>query len=260
MGVAFPFIRRLLSFNGDDYQPVEVVLLSKNDPDTGLRVMNSIEAHDLGITRAAFTNGRSPYGYIPAFNVGLFLSANEDDVKEAIMQGHPAGQVLDTEFQDDPIDEELRIALDFDGVIADDAAERIYQRDGIDAFHAHEREKAEEPHAPGPMATLLHRVAEIQQHELQKAKDTPGYKPRIRIAIVTARNAPSHARLVATLRHWGINVDETFFLGGIDKRDVLEVFRPHIFFDDQLKHLSGTSGLLPSVHVPFGVTNRAEEE
>lgn len=257
-GVAFPFIERLLGLNDANRNLVEVLLLSRNDPDTGLRVLKSIESHRLNISRAAFVRGRKPWRYIKAFSVSLFLSACEHDVKEAIMEGHPAGLVLGTQYTDDHRDHELRIAFDFDGVLVDDQAEKVFQEHGLARFHSSERASALEPHAPGPLQELLIKIANIQAAERQKAVADPAYQPRVRLAIITARNAPAHERMITTLRHWGITVDETFFLGGIDKRRVLEVFAPHLFFDDQRLHLDANSGSIPCVHVPFGELNGKE--
>lgn len=257
-GVAFPFIRRLLSLNGesDDDQPVEVILLSRNDPDTGLRVFNSIQAHNLGITRGAFVTGRAPFRYAAAFNACLFLSANEKDVRDAMLAGHPAGLVLTSGYEDDMTDEELRVAFDFDGVLADDEAEIVFhETKQLSAFHEAEQAKVLSAHNPGPLKDLLTKIAALQSRERRKALADDTYESKVRIAIVTARNAPSHKRMITTLREWGIQVDETFFLGGIEKRRVLEVFAPHIFFDDQRIHLDPASSLLPSVHIPFGIKN-----
>lgn len=163
-GAAFSFIRRLLSLNklAPHDPPVEVILLSRNDPDTGLRVMNSIKHHNLPITRAIFLQGRSPQNYIPALKISLFLSENEIDVRQAILAGHPAGQVLKTSAYDDPDDTELRIALDFDGVLADDEAESIYQETkDLNEFHTHEQKRANTPHNPGPLAEFLKKISRI---------------------------------------------------------------------------------------------------
>lgn len=257
-GVAFPFIKRLLSLNEKDpNSPVEVILLSRNTADTGLRVFKSIEAYSLGISRAAFLGGGSPYLYIKAFSCSLFLSANERDVKDAIMHGAPAGLVLESDFTDDPDDRELRVAFDFDGVLADDEAEVAYHdsRD-LAAYHQLEKERAEQALSDGPLKELLEKIAQLQTRELAKAKEDPSYQPMIKTAIITARNAPAHERLIHTLRSWGITVDSTFLLGGMEKARILEVFRPHIFFDDQKVHLDTSCGIVPSVHVPFGITNR----
>lgn len=257
-GVAFPFIRRLLSLNklNPNDPPVEVILLSRNDPDTGLRVMNSIEHYKLPMTRAVFLQGSSPHVYIPAFDIELFLSANPTDVKQATIAGYPAGQILRGIIEDDISDEQLRIAFDFDGVIADDEAETVYQgTKDLKDFHGHETDKVDIPHNPGPLKNFLARISDIQKLELKKQEDDPSYIPVLRISIVTARNAPSHKRVINTMRHWGILANEAFFMGGVDKSKVLEIMNPHMFFDDQKLHLEASSSRLPSVHVPFGVAN-----
>ena len=258
-GVAFPLIKRLLSISGDspDEQLVEVVLLSRNDPDTGLRVFNSIEHYGLPISRAAFTAGKKPFVYMDAFNASLFLSGNPEDVQEAVEHGFPAGCVYPTDFIDDDTDEELRLAFDFDGVIADDSAESVYQQGALELFQQHEKLKAGEPLPPGPLLRFFVEISKLQKREWDKARLDPDYRPKIRIAIATARNAPAHERVIATLRKLEIQVDEAFFLGGIDKGRVLKVFKPHIFFDDQAGHIQGVARIAPSVHVPFGVANLA---
>ena len=257
-GIAFPFIKRLLSIN--DLSPsdplVEVVLLSRNDPDTGLRVMKTIEHYGLGISRAIFMQGRAPYEYIPALNIALFLSANKPDVESAIKVGHPAGQVLDSKFDDDDEDRTLRIAFDFDGVLAGDESEAVMQSSGLTEFHAHEVKNVMQPHNPGPLKEFLVRVSKIQSVEEEHKKSNPDYKNRIRVSIVTARNAPSHERALNTLKNWGVMANDAFFLGGIEKGRVLGVLKPHIFFDDQSGHLKSASAVVPSVHIPFGVTNQ----
>lgn len=256
-GVAFPLVRRLLSLNGPDQadQPVEVILLSRNDPDTGLRVLKSIKSYELPISRAAFVKGRTPFRYLEAFNAALFLSANEEDVRMAVTRGAPAGQVLPTEFVDDSTESELRIAFDFDGIIADDSAEIVFKSSGLEAFHAAEAEAAAVPMPAGPLSRFFREVARLQQREFARKAADPSYEPRIRLAIITARNAPAHERVVTTLREWGIEIDEVFFLGGVEKARILREFRPHIFFEDQLSHIESASKLFPCVHVPFGVAN-----
>jgi 5'-nucleotidase len=259
-GVAFPLIKRLLALNdghGEGGEKVvEVILFSRNDPDTGLRVFNSIKEHALDITRAVFVSGRDPIPYLPAFNAALFLSANETDVRNALMQNAPAGQVFPTTFVDDD-EPELRVAFDFDGVITDDSAEAINQTQGLAEFLRSEQEKAGVPHPLGPLYRFFSEMAKLQQRERNKQTANPDYKPRVRIAIVTARNAPAHERVVTSLRKWGIEVDEVFFLGGLPKANVLRVFRPHIFFDDQKLHIEGAADIAPSAHVPFGLVNDA---
>ncbi|MEU5567592.1 5'-nucleotidase [Micromonospora musae] len=258
-GVAFPFIKRLLSLNdlsSNEADPlVEVIILSRNDPDTGLRVMKSVAHHKLAITRAIFTQGKSPYEFMPVLHMSLFLSANPTDVKEAMSRNLPAGQVLPSEYTDDEDDPDLRIAFDFDGVLADDASERVMQAEGLKRFHAHETANAVTPHSPGPLHDFLKQINKIQQREEAERASDPNYKVRLRVSIVTARNAPSHERALASLKAWGVTVNDAFFLGGIDKGAVIGVLKPHIFFDDQQTHLVSTSRVAPSVHVPFGVVN-----
>ena len=258
-GVAFPFIRRFLNINKcfPRQSPVEVVLFSRNSPETGLRVMRSIAHYGLNISRAAFMTGTAPYPYLPAFNTSLFLSANEDDVKSAIAANYPAGLVLPSKIVDDDDDVELRVAFDFDGVIADDESETVFKKDGLAEFHAHEAKHVARPHQPGPLADMFQKLALMQRMEERMQRRDPHYRKVLRIAIITARSAPSHERVVTTLKSWGVSANETFFLGGMDKARVLGVFKPHIFFDDQLTHLtSSPGGTIPMVHVPFGIANR----
>lgn len=259
-GPAFPFIRRLLSLNGSlAGTPIEVILLSRNDPDTGLRVMNSIAYHGLPISRAAFLNGEDPWRYMEPFNALLFLSANAQDVRGALAQNLAAGQVFAAMYIDDPTDSELRIAFDFDGIVADDSAEAVYQERGLDLFLEHEVEKADVPLPPGPLQPFLARIAELQDLELKQREEDSGYLPKIVTALVTSRNAPAHERVVNTLRNWGIRVDKAFFLGGMEKARVLATFKPHIFFDDQEVHVQNAAGVVPSVLVPYGELNKKPE-
>lgn len=263
-GVAFPFIQRLLSFNQifpSDNPFVEVILLSRNDPNTGLRVMNSIEHFGLGITRAIFLQGRTPHKYIEPLCINLFLSANEQDVKQAITANYPAGLILKGNILDLENTKELRIAFDFDGVLADDSAEAIYKQKGLGSFIKHENEHAEKPINPGPLKTFLEKLSLLQKHEFNYQEQNPGYKPNLRISIVTARNAPAHKRVINTMRSWGIEtINEAFFLGGIEKNKILQILQPHIFFDDQTSHLRSTSETLASVHIPFGIANKTDAD
>ncbi|MET8995112.1 5'-nucleotidase [Amycolatopsis sp. NPDC004169] len=255
-GVAYPFIKRLLSLNNlavPEDPPVEVIVLSRNDPDTGMRVMRSIDHHHLPITRAIFTQGRSPYRYMHALNMSLFLSADDSDVRDAISLGLPAGRVMESSFVDDD-DEDLRIAFDFDGVLASDESERVMQSGTLEDFHSYEVANSVTPHAPGPLHDFLTSMNRLQRLEEERRLNDPSYKIRVRISIVTARNAPSHERAVTSLKSWGVTVNEAFFLGGIDKSVILDVMKPHVFFDDQARHLRKTTQI-PSVHVPFGVIN-----
>lgn len=259
-GVAFAFVQRLLSLNDlgevDGGPLVEVIVLSKNDPFTGLRVMSSAKHHGLSITRAIFMQGRSPYAFMPALSMSLFLSANEDDVREAVSDGLPAGRVLDGLAISDESDD-LRIAFDFDGVLADDQSERVMQEGDLTAFHNHEVNNVS-AHNPGPLRDLLKKINGLQRREEARRQADPEYKIRVHVSIVTARNAPSHERAVRSLMDWGVTVNDAFFLGGIEKRTVLAVLRPHIFFDDQMNHLESASRVVPSVHIPYGVINSAK--
>lgn len=261
-GVAFPFVRRFLSINKKfpDKCPVEVVLLSRNSAATGRRVFRSIAHYGLDISRAAFMEGRSPYEYIPAFNASLFLSANESDVKSAIDYHYPAGTVLPSKVNDDLQDNELRIAFDFDGVIADDDAEAVYAGDNLAAFHKYEVSKSHIPHQPGPLAGLFKKISFMQKLEDKAIEEDKNYKRVIRTSIVTARNAPAHERVITTLEHWGVSANETFFLGGMKKDRILSVLKPHMFFDDQRSHLESEAGDIPMVHIPFGVANASQIE
>ena len=238
-----------------------MVLLSRNDSDTGMRVFNSIEHYKLGIIRAAFTRGNSPFRYIPAYNVSLFLSANESDVTEALGKGYPAGRVLPSASADDETDAELRVAFDFDGVIADDSAEKIYQTEGIEAFYDSETAHAETAISPGPLGDLFRKLGILRAlEEDEREEQDPTYRRFLKTAIVTARSAPAHHRVVNTLRSWNISVDETHFLGGMDKGRILETLRPHIFFDDQQHpHLDAARNFTPSVHIPFGIAAKGKE-
>jgi 5'-nucleotidase len=258
-GVAFPFIRRFLGINKafPKQLPAEVVLLSRNSPETGLRVFRSIKHYGLEITRAAFMTGRSPHEYLPAFNASLFLSANEEDVQKAIDANYPAGVVLPSRVYDDELDNKLCVAFDFDGVIADDEAESVYKMNhDLIAFQAHETERQAIPHQPGPLADLFKKLSFMQRLEEKRCREDSEYRKIVRIAIITARNAPAHERVVTTLKNWGVSPDESFFLGGMDKSRILTILKPHMFFDDQRSHLQSPAGDIPMVHIPFGVANK----
>lgn len=251
-GVAFPLIRRLLALKDPetDTPAAEVILVSKNDAFTGLRVFNSIEHHRLDVTRAAFTCNRSPWQYLKAFRVDLFLSADPDDVVLALNHGQAAATILTgLDFKDDQAGE-IRIAFDGDAVLFSDEAELVFQEKGLEEFKRHEREKSEIPLPPGPFKGFLEALNRLQSNWEER-----GHKP-IRTALVTARNAPSHKRPIKTLRHWGVRVDEAFFLGGLDKAPVLEQFRPHIFFDDQKTWVEQAAKIIPTGHVPAGIKNK----
>ncbi|MDL2058834.1 5'-nucleotidase [Mesosutterella sp. AGMB02718] len=254
-GVAFPFISRLLKLNEifPEKSPVRVVVLSRNSPETGQRFFNSCRYYKLPITTGAFTSGQSTFPFLQAFNACLFLSANRQSVIQANACGLPAGLVLPSRFKDTEQDAGLRIAFDFDGVIADDEAERKFQTEGIQAFQRQETDKRLQPLKAGPLQTLFSKLSEIQKLDAEKGKNDPYYLPALRIAIVTSRGAPSEQRLITTLKSFGMYAAELFLMDGLPKDRVLEVLKPHIFFDDQLRHL--TSESVPSVLVPFGINS-----
>ena len=254
-GVAFSFVKRLLSLNAffQEEQPIEVILFSKNSPETGLRAFRSIQYYKLNISRACFSSGNSNYQYLPAFNSTLFLTTNIEDAKEALANGITAGVVGKQEIHDSN-EEGLCLAFDFDGVIADDSSEKVYKEQGLEAYQAFEQEDGTHPLKSGPIAELLKRISSFQKLERAKAQKNPSYKRLLKTAIVTARNAPAHERVVFTLINMGIEVDEVFFMGGVEKARLLNILKPHIFFDDQTSHLENIKDTA-GVHIPFGVAN-----
>ncbi|HZR68278.1 MAG TPA: 5'-nucleotidase [Burkholderiales bacterium] len=251
-GIAFPLVRKLLALNVlPPVRPrVEVILLSRNTADTGLRVMHSIEHYGLDISRAAFTGGESTYPYVPAFDAHLFLSANPDDVRKALDAGHAAATILPSNVGQNPAPSEgLRIAFDGDAVLFSDEAERVYKRDGLQAFTLSEVTAAREPLSGGPFKGFLAALHRIQS-------EFPAELSPIRTALVTARSAPAHERVVRTLRAWDIRIDEALFLGGLDKGPFLKAFGADIFFDDQRGHCDSARQHVATGHVPFGIANQ----
>lgn len=251
-GVAFPMAKKLLALNerlGERGQ-VELILLSRNSSDTGLRIFNSIRHYELDITRAAFTGGCSPYSYVSAFGAHLFLSADPNDVRMALDAGCAAATILPLRrFPADREDRQLRIAFDGDAVLFSDEAEQVYRKHGLEVFNATESASAREPLRGGPFKGFLVALHEIQG--LFPAEDSP-----LRTALITARGAPSHERIIRTLRAWGIRIDESLFLGGLEKGPFLKAFNADIFFDDQHTHCHSASALVATGHVPHGVANR----
>lgn len=256
-GVAYPFIKRLLSLNESfpEEKPVEVVLFSKNSPAAGNRAMRSIQNWGLDITRFVFTSGKPNFQYLPAYNSTLFLTSNADDTEAALKAGHAAGTVLNQTIVDDEDDVEFKLAFDFDSVLADDESEKYYKSKGMDNYMEHEAENALKPLSNGPLEPLLKRISTFQAMERKKAQNDSSYVPILQTAIVTARNAPAHERVLTTLKEWKIEVDQLFFLGGMDKSRILKIMKPHIFFDDQMIHLKNLENV-PAVHIPFGIANQ----
>ncbi len=246
-GVAFDMVRKLLVLNRPERERVEVILLSRNSADTGLRVFNSIRHHKLGITRAAFSGGESPYRYVAPFGAHLFLSADSEDVRAALEAGYAAATILPSMAGRNPT-EELRIAFDGDAVLFSDEAERVYKSKGLDAFQDSEQQSAKRPLPGGPFRGFLAALHQIQ-------KDFEAKKPPIRTALVTARSAPAHERVIRTLRAWDIRIDEAIFLGGLAKGEFLKSFGADIFFDDQTLHCDSAARHVATGHVPHGVAN-----
>jgi 5'-nucleotidase len=277
-GVAFSLVKKLLSFNGrraapspltplgggdglpapggiDHVDPaaphVEVVILSRNDPVSGMRVFRSAQHYGLTIERGAFTRGQSPWRYLKPLGAQLFLSANLADVRQALDAGVPAAQVYPHSARASAAHpDELRIAFDGDAVLFSDEAEAVYQRDGLEAFQRHEVSRAALPLPPGPFKPLLEAL-----HRLQRSAGAGG--THLRTALVTARSAPAHERAIRTLMDWQIEIDEAIFLGGLAKGPFLREFEPDFFFDDQTGHVANAASHVPSGHVAAGIRNIA---
>jgi 5'-nucleotidase len=247
-GVAFSLVRKLLAFNDADAQRVEVVILSRNDPVSGMRVFRSAQHYGLPIQRGSFTRGQPPWRYLRPLNANLFLSTHLSDVRAALDAGVPAAQVYPhSALASEAHPHEVRIAFDGDAVLFSDEAERVFQAQGLSAFQKHESDKAGQPLLAGPFKPVLQAL-----HQLQRA-GTPAM--RIRTALVTARSAPAHERAIRTLMDWNIEVDEAMFLGGLPKGEFLREFEPDFFFDDQTGHIESAARHVPSGHVASGVSN-----
>ena len=247
-GVAFSLVQKLLAFNSLEVARVEVVILSRNDPVSGMRVFRSAQHYGLSVQRGVFTRGESPWRYLRPLSANLFLSTNEADVRSALAAGVPAARVYPHSARASSAHPgEVRIAFDGDAVLFGDEAERIYQDAGLAAFQAHEQLRAAKPLPPGPFKPLLEAL-----HRLQRE---PVGAMRIRTALVTARSAPAHERAIRTLMDWNIQVDEAMFLGGLAKGEFLREFEPDFFFDDQTGHIENAAEHVPAGHVAAGVSN-----
>ena len=246
-GVAFSLVNKLLAFNAETPQ-VEVVILSRNDPVSGMRVFRSAQHYGLPVQRGVFTRGESPWRYLRPLNAHLFLSTNEADVRSALGAGVPAARVYPHSARASSAHpNEVRIAFDGDAVLFSDEAERVFAHGGLDAFQAHERDHSGTPLAAGPFKPLLEALQRLQQAA------TPAM--RIRTALVTARSAPAHERAIRTLMDWNVEIDEAMFLGGLPKGEFLREFEPDFFFDDQTGHIQNASAHVPSGHVAAGIRN-----
>lgn len=248
LGSGFALVRALLKLNvlAHNRRFVEVVIMSRNSSETSMRIFNSIEHYGLDITRAVLSGGASLAPYLKAFNVSLFLSLHEDDVQASIDSGVAAALLYQKPENAMEELDQIRIAFDGDAVIFSDESERIFQTQGIEAFERHERENARKPLPEGPFARLLKALSYIQNN----CKAPDGHSAPIRTALVTARSSPAHERVIRTLRAWDVAIDETFFMGGVAKSDVLAAFKPHIFFDDQPGHCDRAAPLVQTGRVP----------
>ena len=257
-GVAFSLVKKLLAFNdvpdapgeaqASGKQRVEVVILSRNDPVSGMRVFRSAQHYGLKIQRGTFNRGEPPWRYLKPLHANLFLSTHLSDVRAALEAGVPAAQVYPhSAHASDQHPNEVRIAFDGDAVLFSDEAERVFQSQGLNAFQQHERDNAAQPLLAGPFKPLLEAL-----HRLQEAGTS---RMRIRTALVTARSAPAHERAIRTLMDWNIQVDEAMFLGGLAKGEFLREFEPDFFFDDQTGHVNSAALHVPSGHVASGVSN-----
>ena len=247
-GVAFSLVKKLLAFNDATTQRVEVVILSRNDPVSGMRVFRSAQHYGLSIQRGSFTRGQSPWRYLKPLNANLFLSTHISDVRAALDAGVPAAQVYPhSAHASEAHPHEVRIAFDGDAVLFSDEAERVFQSQGLSAFQAHEHAKASQPLLAGPFKPLLAALHRLQQ------EGTPAI--RVRTALVTARSAPAHERAIRTLMQWNIEVDEAMFLGGLPKGEFLKEFEPDFFFDDQTGHIESAAQHVPAGHVASGISN-----
>ncbi len=248
-GPAFELVKAFLNLNRleGDVRPVEVIIMSRNSPETSLRIFHSIEHYGLDITRAALLSGAEVAPYLKAFKTDLFLSAYAPDVKQAVDNGVAAGMILTGKQHANSREAigQIRIAFDGDAVLFSAESERVYKQKGIEAFNEHEQTNVDKPLPKGPFANFLQAISSLQ-NVYQTQDESP-----IRTALVTSRSVPAHERAVKTLREWGVRVDEAFFLGGVQKRDILASFGAHIFFDDQHAHADPASEVVPSAVVPY---------
>ncbi len=246
-GTAFPLVKAFLHLNElGKGEKTEIIIMSRNSADTSLRIFNSLAHYNLNITRAALTSGSSLSPYLSAFSTDLFLSAYEEDVQYATNHGIAAGIICSGPTVENPLQPlaQIRIAFDGDAVLFSDESEYIYKTQGMDAFQENERQNAQTPLHAGPFAKFLKALSELQ-------KEFDPENVPIRTALVTARNAPAHERVIRTLRAWDVRIDEAFFLGGMTKSDILQAFGAHIFFDDQKVHLDKAESVVPSARVPY---------
>lgn len=260
IGAGYPLIKALLNLNNYPEREnsninsplVEVVIISKSSPDTGIQVLNAIREHGLNISRSAFISGSPIAPYIADFNVDLFLTTNREDAQQVADSNICACAILDaTPVNTYTLDtEQLRIAFDGDAVLFDDSGELLYKQKGLRAFHEREARMRDLPIEKGPYAELLIKLSDLQERLPARVDHCP-----IKIALVTARNSPADLRAIKTLRQWGVDVDMAFFLGGLEKTAVLKTFAPHIFFDDSIQHINAARDFIPTALVPYHSTS-----
>jgi 5'-nucleotidase len=259
-GVAYRFVQRMLSLNSivDKGSPlVELAVISRMDPDTGCRVMQSLSSLNLDASISVFTSGMDTSKYLRSLDVKLYLSMDDNSVKKAIDNNLPAGTILTRKpiTEHDTGDGDIRVAFDFDGCIGSDSSESIFRKDGLEAFNRNEIENFELPIDPGPMFEFIKGLSHIQKAEIQYADKHKDYHRRLSIGIITARNAIAGIRVMKTLDAWGISVDDAFYMGGHDKTPVLSAYHPHLFLDDSPRNIQSARTTVTSVHVPFGIAN-----
>ncbi|MGR5347563.1 5'-nucleotidase [Vibrio mediterranei] len=253
-GPAFGLIKKLLRLNELSEKPlIEVVILSRNSAETGKRVFSSVEHYGLDICRGVFTDGLNPRRFARGFGASLFLSKSDSDVRKSVNEGIPAGLVIGGTGGSDE-DSPLLLAVDFDGVIASDESERVYKTEGLESFTQNEIDNKTIPLTAGPMANLLQKLSAIRKTDLLNSRGNK-HKRALRIALVTARSAPAHERVLTTLKDLEIECDIHAFMGGKEKNQVLNEMKPDVFIDDQKLHLNDTNSAQTLVHIPFGVAN-----
>lgn len=260
-GVAFAFVERMLALNsikGEGRPLVEVMVVSRMDAQVGMRVNRSIEEYGLEVGATVFTGGGDVTKYLKAMGVRLYLSRDEDSVRSALGVGVPSGHIVTDNAiveHTDIVDGEIRLSFDFDGILGDTTSEAVFQKGGLPAFNENEKKNSTTPLNPGPLLPFVESLIEIQQTEHDYMAEYSDYRQRLYVSIVTARGIPSDERVMNTVEQWGLSVDDAFFLCGHDKTPILEALHPHLFLDDQWRHVSKAKDIAPAVHVPFGVMN-----
>ncbi|XP_025310376.1 cytosolic 5'-nucleotidase 1B isoform X3 [Canis lupus familiaris] len=261
-GPAFRFVKALQHVNArlrelypNEQDLFDIVLMTNNHAQVGVRLINSVNHYGLLIDRFCLTGGKSPIGYLKAYLTNLYLSADSEKVQEAIQEGIASATMFDGAKDMAYCDTQLRVAFDGDAVLFSDESEHIAKEYGLDKFFQHETLFENKPLAQGPLKGFLEDLGRLQKKFY--AKDERLLCP-IRTYLVTARSAASSgARVLKTLRRWGLEIDEALFLAGAPKGPILVKIRPHIFFDDHMFHIEGAQKLgTISAHVPYGINQK----